>query len=226
MREGEPESSDRLSSKPSADALVPHLSATLMMNWASPPSSIVDRLCTLSDAPNCTRECLNLLSVRDRCGAGATNAVARLASQQTPISFEDMCRVQGHVVGMRNAKFRRASGYARQRNERYAYFGSLEQMFRKKVSVDNQDSCHPLMKAVRLYLDLIFVHPFPNGNARAALLWFTFYCMRYRYCVPDFRKFFDFGFSPGSRTCYWQFCSIAIDEVNRVSSSQSSFLER
>jgi hypothetical protein len=195
------------------DALVPHLSATLTMDWESPPLSITRLLRNVMTAIGRNHDGPNVEQVAKRCGVDALAGIESFAGNPGQLTFERMCDVQRLVLNTDRVSFRNGIAYTGVRNERYAYFSSIEDMFRTKIAADDQDGCHPLVKAVRLYLDIIFFHPFPDGNARAALLWFMFHCLRNRYPVPDFRRFFAFDFVPGNRACYWRFCLMAIQEV-------------
>lgn len=192
------------------DVLVPHLSATLTMEWQTPPSSIVN---LLRETTETKKMSVGLAQTVARCGECSFQEIEHLARSGNKLTFDRMCEVQKHIVSNEQAKFRQCTAYTSIRRERYAYFSSLENIFRTKVSVDDGDNCHPLIKAVRLYLDIIFFHPFGDGNARAAMLWFAFYALRYRFNVPDFRKLHGFGFVPGNKACYWMFSAVVIQEV-------------
>ncbi len=195
------------------DVLIPHMSATLTIGWQAPPRSICD---LLQGIPPVAHACSDLSQIETRCGARAVGRIASLAGGDQSVTFEMMRQIQGLVLGTDRPGFRKAGAYTSVRPERYAFFSSLESMFRIKVAADDLDERHPVIKAVRLYLDIIFFHPFEDGNARAALLWFTFYCLRYGFGVPDYRRFFGFGFVPGARSCYWEFCSMAIKEIAKT----------
>lgn len=195
------------------DALVPHLSATLTMNWHQPPARIAAKLGRLHPQNSFPKHNGQVDQVLKKCGHQAFLAVSQAAQTDQHLTFSSMCWVQGLILDRASVSFRKSVAFTSNRKERYAYFSELEKMFRIKVEQDDLDACHPLIKAVRLYLDLIFFHPFPDGNSRAGLIWFAFHCMRAKYRIPDFRDFFGFGFRPGNKTCYWEFCAMAIKDV-------------
>ncbi|EKU99872.1 hypothetical protein Lepto7375DRAFT_1957 [Leptolyngbya sp. PCC 7375] len=182
------------------------------MEWKTPPPSIVNLLRGTTETQKMS---VGLTQIATTCGEYSLQEIEQLAGSGNKLTFDRMCEVQKYVVSNDQAKFRQCAAYTSIRHERYAYFSSLENIFRTKVSVDDGDDCHPLIKAVRLYLDIIFFHPFGDGNARAAMLWFAFYALRYRFNVPDFRKLHGFGFVPGNKACYWMFSAVVIQEVAR-----------
>jgi len=82
---------------------------------------------------------------------------------------------------------------------RYCYWSGCEKMFTLKVEKDFvEEDVHPLVKAVRLYLDIIYFHPFEDGCGRwvgkvttglnsffrAAMLWLWFFCVRFGMRFP------------------------------------------
>jgi hypothetical protein len=60
------------------------------------------------------------------------------------------------------------------RDRRYGWWPRLEERLAAKLAADAREPLHPVLAGARLYLDLIHIHPFVDGNARAArlgLLW-------------------------------------------------------
>ncbi len=193
------------------DVLIPHLAATLSMQWETPPPRVISKLSDMAATPR-THEGESDLATR--CGIDAVAELKRVAVCERDATFAAMCSVQGRLIGDDQAVFRSSSAYTDSRGERYAFFESLPGMFEKKVGVDLNDNCHPLVKAVRLYLDIIFVHPFPDGNARAALLWFSYFCFRNELPHPNYRRLFGFDFVPGNKACYWRFAELVAQEIS------------
>jgi hypothetical protein len=95
------------------------------------------------------------------------------------------------------------------RNERYGYLERLPSLFARKLRAGARDSCHPLMKAARVYLDVCLVHPFAEGNSRAALLWCTFRCLAGGIPPPAFRRIVGFELRPGQPLNYLAFSEVA-----------------
>ncbi len=199
---------------PIFEALVPHLTATLAMDWQTPPASIADRLENLQFAQehNCgsddyfQKRCQNLMPLL------GDNSWLRL-----PVNFEVMRAVQKQLLGASRIDFRQTIAQTSIRRERYGYFDELESIFRRKLVADLEDEVHPLLQAARLYLDIIFFHPFEDGNARAALFWLAFLLNRNQIGYPRFKGVALFPFQPGSQVCYWEFCYFLAEEVTRES---------
>ena len=192
------------------DVLIPHLNATLTLGWQAPPSSVSVLLGRVKETEP---RSLGLKQIADRCGEAALGEVRRIALQDQTFCFDRMCQAQRRVTPELEPRFRPGVAFTSIRPERYAYFDDLESMFRTKITKDAEDACHPVLKAIRLYLDVIFVHPFVDGNARAAMLAFAFFAFRHGFDLPDFRKLHGFGFVPGNRSCYWLFSSLIIQDL-------------
>jgi hypothetical protein len=109
--------------------------------------------------------------------------VRELADTGGSANWDALREVQAVVLG-REVEFRSGPAFAHGGRERYGHWPDLEAMFTRKLEVDDADACHPVAKAARLYLDLIYVHPFEDGNARAARLWLEFMLRRARVPTP------------------------------------------
>jgi Fic family protein len=200
-------------------ALLDHLQATLSMNWAAPPSPIQEILEAASALPfaenyhheiyldtvdtplhqdinraSAYREALALLRV--------------LADRKAPLNWTTMATVQGIVLRSDRVEFRNCDAYARDGTDRYAWFPELQAMFERKIEADADSPCNPIAKAVRTYLDIIFFHPFVDGNARAARLWFEFLLRRERVCFPSLLALARLRKTPGSVSRYWAFVTL------------------
>jgi prophage maintenance system killer protein len=200
------------------EALVPHLEITMRMRWAAPSgfiSSLLQRCESVSHSDFMEKE-TKIRSIENRCGKKALEKVLILAEQKENITFEKMQSVQQLILPKeQTVAFRIYPAYCDVRNERYFHFDGLEKMFSIKIRKDDVDEVHPLLKAVRLYLDIIFFHPFNDGNARAALLWMIFHCKRSGFSLPDFGTIFSFPFIPGDEKNYWQFSSMILQQIIR-----------
>jgi prophage maintenance system killer protein len=197
------------------ESLVPHLHTTLSMQWQKPPALLENLLGKAQ--PMLYRKMLVPRTVHEqigkRCGSEAFGLIQRFASVNKGISFALMQEVQRSVLQCSEAEFRKHTAYTSVRPERYAYFTGIEDLFTRKVKQDDEDDLHPLLKAARLYLDLIFFHPFNDGNARAAMLWLAFSCLRAGYPAPDLRKIIVFPFKPGDEENYWSFTGLLANKV-------------
>ncbi len=159
------------------DALALHRAALGRLDWCSPPDGLARRLGSLRPvAPlaACPDPHARLIATWDagrsplravRMGQ-ALNLLREWAASGRPVCWQEQ-------VG-----FRGGPAWAKGGLERYGYWPGLKDEFARKVADDDADGAHPVAKAVRLYLDLCFYHPFPNGNARAARLWFDYQLRR------------------------------------------------
>ncbi|RKH08820.1 hypothetical protein D7V97_18310, partial [Corallococcus sp. CA053C] len=103
--------------------------------------------------------------------------VRQLADAGEALTFSRMLEVQETLLGVRTA-FRTGDAFAHRGAHRYAQAPGLEAAFIAKVEADAREERHPVAHAIRLYLDLCFFHPFPDGNARAARLWLEYMLRR------------------------------------------------
>src|SRR5262249_49378662 len=74
-----------------------------------------------------------------------------------------------------------------------------------KLARDEADTAHPVVRAARVYLDVIFVHPFPDGNARLARLAAYFVLRRAGLPVPAWDALIRVRKMPGAPESYWRF---------------------
>jgi hypothetical protein len=201
------------------EALVPHLLATLRVDWGRPPDDVARLLGQVDAAP--WRETGAHEAYLDEVDAPAHGDPARearyraglaevraLADAGAALEWEAMQRVQAAVLGA-PAAFRDGPAFARGGDETYAWFAGVEAMFRRKVAVDGADGAHALVKACRLYLDVIFFHPFADGNARAARLWLEFLLRRARVPTPPLADLVRLPKVAGSPALPWTFVRLA-----------------
>ena len=165
------------------ESLVPHLNATLTLPWESQVAQ---------ETSVYTEENLDYWSKRYKGRDLKQIMQAKLEilswAERDPnlnFSFERLCRIQEILLG-KEVRFRKSEAFCR--NRKYTYFDSLEDMFKRKLSQDSKDICHPLARGLRLYLDIIHFHPFEDGNSRAAYLWFNYVMALAGQDVPSFGK--------------------------------------
>jgi len=84
-----------------------------------------------------------------------------------------------------NHKFRLGQAFCRDR--KYGSYPDLEQQTIRKLNADAGDDIHPLAIAIRGFLDIIHIHPFNDGNARAACTWLVWSLVSRGYDVPDMK---------------------------------------
>lgn len=101
----------------------------------------------------------------------ALDAVRQDASSEVDLTFERLAAWQSTALGHESGqlpKFRRTDAFGKGGRERYAFCPSTEIMFRECLA-QALDCAVPLSARVaRTYLDILFFHPFEDGNARSA----------------------------------------------------------
>lgn len=154
-------------------------------------------------------------SAREAHYLSALSRVRTLADARAPLTWARLMEVQTEVLG-RPAAFRTGPAFARGGAHRYLYAPDLEAMFIRKVEADARDGCHPVAQAVRLYLDLAFFHPFPDGNARAARLWFEYSLRRARLPTPPLAPWVLLPKPPGDAERYGRFVRLLARSLSRA----------
>jgi hypothetical protein len=202
---------------------VPHLKATLAVDWAFPhlradldaasarpfeETRAQEDYLTGHDTPAHEGD-----SAREARFLAALARVRALADTREPLTWARLVEVQAEVLGG-PVGFRAGVAFAHGGAHRYLYSPDLEELFTRKVEADARDGCHPVAQAVRLYLDLAFFHPFPDGNARAARLWFEYCLRRARLPTPPLAPWVLLPKPPGDAERYARF-------VRRVARSLS-----
>ncbi|MCA8925612.1 MAG: Fic family protein, partial [Planctomycetes bacterium] len=112
-------------------------------------------------------------------------------------------------------RFRRGPAFARGGAVTYAWFPDAEAMLRRKLEADAEDGLHPVLQAVRAYLDLIFFHPFPDGNARAARLWLEYFLRRAGLPSPPIADLLRLRKLPGDERRAWAFATLTAKGILR-----------
>ncbi len=92
------------------------------------------------------------------------------ANAQRPLSWTMLREAQRHVLGVASVDFRDGDAFAHHGRERYALGADTFERFENCLANAARPSLPPLARAARVYLDVCFVHPFADGNARAARL--------------------------------------------------------
>jgi hypothetical protein len=107
-------------------------------------------------------------------GAGDVLAALELvradAAEGGPLTFARLEAWQRVVLAEVRAPFRTTSAWSRAGRERYAYRDELPEAFEACLA-EATDPAVPLpSRAARVYLDVLFFHPFVDGNGRSAAL--------------------------------------------------------
>ncbi|WP_216672604.1 Fic family protein [Corallococcus exiguus] len=196
----------------STEQLAPHREATLALDWALPAlradltaaarqpfreTGAQEDFLHRHDAP--AHEAQG--PARTERFERALDRVRRLADLGEPLTFARMVEVQSELLGAPTG-FRTGDAFARGGAHRYAQAPGLEATFRDKVEADAREERHPVAHATRLYLDLCFFHPFPDGNARAARLWLEYMLRRGRLPTPPLAPVVLWPKHPGDAVNY------------------------
>ncbi|GHE26633.1 Fic family protein [Streptomyces hydrogenans] len=92
------------------------------------------------------------------------------ASHGLPLTCTLLTGWQQLVLGIPGVRFRQGDAFAKGGRERYALTSHTQNDFERCLR-DSADPRVPLAaRAARAYLDVAFFHPFPDGNARLAML--------------------------------------------------------
>ncbi|MEU0404133.1 Fic family protein [Streptomyces sp. NPDC006197] len=92
------------------------------------------------------------------------------ASHKRPLTCALLTGWQQLVLGTPEVRFRQGDAFAKGGRERYALTPRTQRDFGHCLR-ESADPRVPLAsRAARAYLDVIFFHPFPDGNARLAIL--------------------------------------------------------
>lgn len=94
------------------------------------------------------------------------------------LSFSRLASWQRHVLGTDQVTFRATDAFAKQGRERYGLAPGTKQRFEHCLGEANGTLASPSLRAARAYLDVLFFHPFADGNARAATLTLDFVLAR------------------------------------------------
>ncbi|XEC33122.1 Fic family protein [Streptomyces fradiae] len=100
------------------------------------------------------------------------------AEQDRPLTFALMSKWQRTVLGHDVVGFRTMPAFAKGGRERYGLAPNMEALFEQCLSESSQSDLPLPSRAARTYLDILFFHPFENGNARAAMLALAFVLAR------------------------------------------------
>ena len=99
----------------------------------------------------------------------ALRAARQSANDRVPLTCELLEQWQALVLGAA-VEFRDGVAFSHGGAERYGLDARTRRRF-EQCLVEATTSAHPsVVRAARLYLDVCYFHPFPDGNARAARL--------------------------------------------------------
>ncbi|MHA5052512.1 Fic family protein [Streptomyces sp. SD15] len=100
------------------------------------------------------------------------------AEQRQPLTFALMTKWQRTVLGHDLVGFRTMPALAKGGRERYGLTPDTQEQFERCLSESAQPDLPLPSRAARTYLDILFFHPFEDGNARSAMLTLAFVLAR------------------------------------------------
>lgn len=92
------------------------------------------------------------------------------ASHARPLTCALLAEWQGLVLGVPEVAFREGDAFAKGGRERYGLTPRTRPDFERCLRDSADPRLPPASRAARVYLDVAFFHPFPDGNARLAML--------------------------------------------------------
>ncbi|WP_326659729.1 Fic family protein [Streptomyces canus] len=92
------------------------------------------------------------------------------ASRKRPLTCALLAERQRLALGMPEVAFRQGDAFAKGGRERYALTPHTQRDFEHCLRESADPSVPLASRAARAYLDVAFFHPFPDGNARLAML--------------------------------------------------------
>jgi hypothetical protein len=102
----------------------------------------------------------------------ALDRVRDLADTENALTVRTLCEVQALVLGeLSPASLRSTDAFARGGAHRYPFRDDLHDLLDASLRRWCAPEVDPVVAACGLYFDMIFMHPFCDGNARAARLW-------------------------------------------------------
>lgn len=118
------------------------------------------------------------VSARDALRSARLISALNQVAQATELTLERLVSWQATVLGVPDIVLRDRTAYAKGGRETYG----LKPDTWRRFDVCLAEATDPLIplpsRAARIYLDVSFVHPFPDGNARAAMLCLAFVLRR------------------------------------------------
>ncbi|MFE6750859.1 Fic family protein [Kitasatospora purpeofusca] len=156
----------------SDDALAIWCLVRQQVDWSSaaevdltPVRPAVDGLAAWFDGPVRLRS-----ADRADCLLAAMTASRAAAARGEPLTTTLLADWQKLVIGADEVHLRRSDAYAKGGRERYGLTPRTWQDFAAYLRQSADPSLPLPARAARVYLDVAFFHPYPDGNARLALL--------------------------------------------------------
>jgi len=162
-----------------------HLRQMADFDWSTPPPAVVSGLKLLTPRQHQAGDVVTRIRADlEAENRGEQQRTANLLAAATTVdnavvqgdapTWAGLCELARLVLGSPVGHPVVRSGPASCQGRRYGFWPGLATRFEAKMVADAAELRHPVITAVRLYLDVIHLHPFVDGNARVArlgLLW-------------------------------------------------------
>jgi len=207
------------------DALPLHMTLWQRVDPRSPPADIARLLADASAAPFSDRDTHTDFVRRldgpqhgDEARAAryleALARVRRLADEGRSLTWEVAAAIQGVVLGLDGpAEVRSGEAFARGGEHRYACLPDLQERFAARLALWDAADVDPVVAACGVYLDIIFLHPFVDGNARAARLAYELLLRRARRPVPRLEDLLRLRKRPGDADDFWRLVRLSAASI-------------
>jgi hypothetical protein len=148
----------------SAEETLARVGAALI-EWRGWLEELAERIASVEHA----RDPLRARGLRAVYGQVRADAQAGAA-----LDFALLATWQQLVLGTASAPFRTGPAFAKAGGERHGLTADTENRFEALLAQSREAGLPVAARAARVYLDVCFVHPFADGNARSALLALAF----------------------------------------------------
>lgn len=138
------------------------------------------------------------------------------------LTLDSLSEVQGAALGLDHpAPLRSTDAFARGGAHRYPFVDGFEAMVRARFDEWNSSRAHPVAAACGRYLDVIFTHPFCDGNARAARLCLDVTLHTAGLATPRLEDLVLLRKTPGDVACYWRMVRLCAGLIARADKDSS-----
>jgi hypothetical protein len=120
------------------------------------------------------------------------------AHHREELNFERLCAWQRILFEDSEISFRLTRAFAKSGREVYELDESTWAQFENCLGDANMNSTSVLARVTRAYLDVLFFHPFADGNGRAATLVLDFLLSKENIVLSEVRPLFMVSRSPDS----------------------------
>ncbi|MFO0607338.1 MAG: Fic family protein [Polyangiales bacterium] len=209
------------------DAMSPHLALWTRVDVTDPPPEVrpwLARAVAAGSAVDLHRRFVARFDGPQHAdGARAARYLAALdlvraaADRGEALTVDALARVQGVVLGLPDdAPLRRTDAFARGGAHRYPMVPGFDALVRARFDAWEGATVDPVVTACGRYLDVIFLHPFEDGNARAARLALEWALRRAGRPTPRLEDLVALRKEPGDARSFWRMVRVCAGLVARA----------